>query len=355
MSEPVFCTAIARNYAAYARVLAASLAAHVPGSRLVVLIVDGEQGAAPQLGDGTEPVTPVELGLAPRDLHRIATSSDTRMLVSRLKPLLLRGLLRRARPVVLVDADSYVFDDIGELGNLLERDPILLTPHIRSLAGVAPRSNLELSPLLWGVHNGGFVAVAPSGREFADWWWDRCRRLIVPDAGSPLAYSQIWLGHACACFAARTLLDGRINVTPFDLGDRDIEWRGRTPFLGAHRLGHFHFVGRIDPRCEDASPSDARNPNAFPVPSERPGAARLYREYFERVRAAGLADASEPGFARTPDGRRLGDAERQIYRAGLYSHQVAGTAEPPNPFDEGPDAFFDWVELIRSRRAGAGL
>ena len=64
MNAPVFCTIVAHNYLAYARVLCSSLREHHADARVVVLIVDPPDRGRENGDEPFETIHASELGLA---------------------------------------------------------------------------------------------------------------------------------------------------------------------------------------------------------------------------------------------------------------------------------------------------
>ena len=101
----LFCSIVASNFLAHARVLADSLRRTHPEARLELFVVDAWD--EPPRDD--EPFSRIALRdaqLSTDELHRRATMYDRQALVSSLKPRVLAGAIERSSgPVVLLDAD----------------------------------------------------------------------------------------------------------------------------------------------------------------------------------------------------------------------------------------------------------
>src|SRR4051794_14115809 len=79
------CTIVARNYLAFARVLAESFLRIHPDSSFTTLVVDAEFGFDPT-GEPFNVVTPAELDLSTEEFHRMAVMYDVTELSTALKP-----------------------------------------------------------------------------------------------------------------------------------------------------------------------------------------------------------------------------------------------------------------------------
>ena len=81
-----FCTVVARNYLAYARVVAGSLARHHPDARLVALVLDDEDREIDGNREPFDVLHPWDLDLPPLEFHRMAAIYDVLELATAIKP-----------------------------------------------------------------------------------------------------------------------------------------------------------------------------------------------------------------------------------------------------------------------------
>src|SRR5712671_1290554 len=90
-----FCTVVACNYLAHARVLAASLRRFEPEASLAVLVLDDVDEV---IGEGIEEfdvLRPADLDISALEFHRMATIYGVLELATAVKPWLLQHLLER--------------------------------------------------------------------------------------------------------------------------------------------------------------------------------------------------------------------------------------------------------------------
>ena len=346
MSELTICTLTSAGYEPYSRVLMDSLREHQPDSRLIVCTLDEPD---PRLPTSVEQLTPEQMGVEQPDLHRVAAASSLALVADRLKsPILIHLLEREAGPILLIDADSCAYAELDPIAEILTRERVLLTPHARRIAPGAPLNQAEIAQLRCGVINGGLIGVSPGAEPFLNWLWDRGRVATVPDDAERLLHAQRWLDLSIGYFGPLILRDPAFNLTIFELMDRDIEWDDDRPQIGGGPLRHFHFLTDVDPRRRDTFTSNPIIAESWPTPAERPGAARLFDEYRDRILAAGYEQAQDAtsrleAFA---DGEVIPQEQKSLYARALYSHEQTGTPEPPNPFRDGREAFEDWARLM---------
>src|SRR5436190_16792097 len=122
------CTIIARNYLAYARVLAESFLEHHPASSMTALIVDADDGLS-----GTDgrfrAMAPSEIGIERDEFLRMAAVYDVLELSTAVKPWFLRRLLRYSDLVVYFVTDIEFFAHLDDLVYLAREHGIVLTQH----------------------------------------------------------------------------------------------------------------------------------------------------------------------------------------------------------------------------------
>jgi glycosyltransferase involved in cell wall biosynthesis/SAM-dependent methyltransferase len=348
------CTIVARNYLAYARVLAASYARHHPGQRLSVLVLDG---AGAPLEPDTEPfetVVPEQLSLSTAAFHEMATMYDVTELATAVKPFFLRFLLDRGADVAMfLDPDIEVFGPLEELGALAREHDIVLIPHtLRPVPDDGRRPTFaELASS--GVYNLGFIALGGGAGAFLDWWEASLRRncIIAPD--EQLFVDQRLIDFLPALFPPHVVRDPAYDVAYWNLHERRIAWTGGGYSVNGGPLRFFHFSGFNPLNPTVLSKHQGTTPRT--VLGQEPDLARLCREYADEVLAAGHRHcASLPyGFGTAANGVRLDRRMRRMYREGLLAAEDGAGALPPDPFDPvQADAFIDWLNQPGTKTPG---
>ena len=135
------CTIIAKNYLAYARVLAKSLREHHPASRLWTLIIDDFAGYVDPADEPFIALTPADVGC--EAFTHMALRYSVLELSTAVKPWLMRHLMRETGgPVTYLDPDIRIYGSLERLAELGEQHGVALTPH--SMVPI-PRSRRRLS------------------------------------------------------------------------------------------------------------------------------------------------------------------------------------------------------------------
>jgi len=343
------CTIIARNYRAYARVLATSYARHHPGQRLSVLVIDGavNDPAPPILPDAEpfETVLPAQLPLPADEFRKMAAIYDVMELATAVKPFFLRFLLARGADAVLfLDPDIEVFAPLDELGRLARAHAIVLIPHTLRPIPADGRKPTRADLAASGVYNLGFIALSPATDVFLEWWSERLLRdcLLAPDDG--FFVDQRLLDFLPAYFTPHIVRDPAYNVAYWNLHERRVTWSGARYEVAGAPLRFFHFSGFNPTRPHLLSKHQGTTPRI--LLSEEPGLARLCEEYGQRLFAAGYrACVGIPyGFASTAHGVPFDRRMRRLYREALLSAERGDGLLPPSPLDPAEaKAFLDWI------------
>jgi glycosyltransferase involved in cell wall biosynthesis len=334
------CTIVARNYLAYARVLAESFLAQDPDGECVVLLIDDVRA---QVDDAKEPfrvLRPSEL-----DIDRfegMAAMYDVTELATAVKPWLLQHLLANGdgAPIAYFDPDICFYAPIDEIQPLATEHELVLIPHITAPLPDDGEQPGELDLLASGMYNLGFVAMGASARtnELLKWWQERLRYSCVIDHALGYFVDQRWFDLVANTFAGTAVLrDPGMNVAYWNLHERTIERDVDQTWLANGRpLRFFHFSG-FDPD----EPHLLSKHQTRTRLSDHPNLARLCAEFSQEVRAH--RDPNESGvpyaWDRLGDGRRWDRRLRRLYREGEQDN-----AFRLSPFDpEGAQEFFDWL------------
>ena len=157
------CTIVARNYLAYARVLAQSFLAQHPAGECIVLVIDDPTG---KVGDASEPfkiLRPNELSI--ERFEGMAAMYDITELATAVKPWLLEHLLaEHDTPVSYFDPDIRFYAPVDEINALAIEHELVLIPHITAPIPDDGEQPDELSLMASGTYNLGFVGMAPTAR-----------------------------------------------------------------------------------------------------------------------------------------------------------------------------------------------
>jgi len=339
------CTIVARNYLAYARVLATSYSRQHPGERLSVLVIDGD---VTRFDGGSEPfetIVPSQLPLPADEFRKMAGIYDVMELATAVKPFFLRFLLDRgADAVMFLDPDIEVFAPLDELGRLAHTHAIVLIPHMLRPIPLDGRKPTQADLATSGVYNLGFIAVSPETGSFLEWWGACLRRdcLVAPE--EQLFVDQRLLDFLPGYVRPHIMRDPAYDVAYWNLHERRVTWTGQRYEVAGGPLRFFHFSGFNPTTPHLLSKHQGAAPRI--LLSEEPDLSQLCREYAQRLLAAGHRDCVglPYGFANTAHGLPFDRRMRRLYREALLAAERGTGAEPPNPLDPAEaEAFIEWL------------
>jgi hypothetical protein len=355
----ITCTVASRRYLAQARVVADSFFEHHPEGRFAVLISDDPQRER-AVDSRVEELRPADIGVDESELHRLALIYSPLELACALKGRLARHVVQRGETAVLLDGDMLVLGDLTPLAVAARRDGLALTPHSTqmntppgcypAMIGWAPRLRNAFGAdqmlVRAGTFNAGLLAVDAGALPFLDWWNDRTARYCLLEPGRGLFVDQGWLALAPTLFDCHVVREPGWNVNGYHLADCDVEWEGDRPRVGGRPIRCFHFI-TFDPFQPERLSREPNIAAVWPSAADRPGAARLCRQYAARVLAAGheAAQAEEGTFERLADGTAVDPNMRAVYAEALLRHEAGVGEAPPNPFADGDaEGFLCWLD-----------
>ncbi len=333
------CTIVARNYLAYARVLAESFLAQHPAGECNVLVIDDRAGEVKDTSEPFRVLRPNDLSI--ERFEGMAAMYDVTELATAVKPWLLEHLLaEQDTPVSYFDPDIRFYAPVDEINELAVEHELVLIPHITAPIPDDGEQPDELSLMASGTYNLGFVGMAPTARvrQLLGWWQKRLRYDCVIDHALGYFVDQRWFDLVPSMFDRTSVLrDPGVNVAYWNLHERTLS---RSPdgswLVNGTPLRFFHFSGFDPDNPELLSRHQTRTRL-----SDRPELAQLCRDYARDVRAdrrAGDQDGTYP-WDTLGDGRQLSRRLRRLYREGERE-----SAFNRSPFEvDGGDEFLAWL------------
>jgi glycosyltransferase involved in cell wall biosynthesis/SAM-dependent methyltransferase len=345
------CAIIAGNYLPYARVLADSFFAQHPAGSLTILVIDDEERRVVPDDPRIDWRRLADLGIAQREIHRLAGIYDVTELATAVKPLLLRTLLDEgAGEVIFLDPDICLYAPLDEVIPLVRQHGIVLTPHATQ---PFPRDGRQIDGrfvLGAGVYNLGFIAVSDAARPFLEWWGEATRREALIDFSRMMFTDQRWVDYAPSFFEPYLLKDPGYNVAYWNLHERTVTQADGQYLANGVPLRFFHFSGFEVQKPWLLSRHQGDRPRV--LLSEHPVLARLCRDYVTCLERAGL-EVDDPlpyGWRTAAAGIELTPRLRRLYWTALVASEAGDAGgpgrvvEPPDPFDTThPRDFLDWL------------
>ena len=333
--DAAFCTIIAKNYLAYARVLGRSLREHHPDLPFYVLLVDEPEG---YFDPEAEPFTVLRLEdvALPRP-REFCFRYEVLELSTAVKPYFLERLFARGHDrVVFLDPDIRVYQPLSALLDARERWRMVLTPHLVEPLEDGKRP-AEQDILLSGVYNLGFLALArdPGVDAFLGWWKDRCEHDCIVDPARGLFVDQRWMDLAPGLLdGVRILRDPTYNLAYWNLAHRRLEGPPSAPLVNGSPLHFLHFSG-LDPLRPMRL---SRHQDRYETVTEEPLLTLLQRYSGELLESGYRISSAWPyTHARFEDGQAIPRAMRELFR-----EQPPGRF--PDPFrTSGGGTYVEWA------------
>ena len=277
------CTIIAKNYVAFARVLAASYLEQHPQSRFHVLIIDDHEDHIDPAAERFEVVSVDELGIDGFD--EMAGLYDVLELSTAVKPWLMRHLLARAGDgggVLYLDPDMRLYQPLTELFAQVRAHDVVLCPHNLEPMPRDGRRPTEQDILIAGVYNLGFLGLRAGepAERMLDWWSERLRRDCIVDPERGFFVDQRWMDLTPGLTERfHVVRDPGFNVAYWNLSERPVSHRdGAWWVKGDVPLRLFHFSG-LDPLRPDRL---SKHQDRVDLERE-PDLARLCRAYADEL------------------------------------------------------------------------
>lgn len=309
------CTIIAKNYVAFARVLAESFKEAHPDGKCSVLVIDDPSGFIDPAAEPFELLTIDQIGLP--DPERMAAWYDVMELSTAVKPWLLRTLLERPGydHVAYLDPDIRVFAPLEEIQRRVAEHDIVLTPHFDKPLPRDGRKPAEEDILIAGTYNLGFIALraGQTAEELLDWWSERLENdcLNEPEVGRFV--DQRWVDLVPGIWPdVEILRDPSYNIAYWNLPTRNLEDDGAGGYLVDGRtLRFFHFSG-FDPRQPKVL---SKHQNRITV-GDHPILRRICGEYAESLLDRGYKEAIgwPYSWGSLPNGTLLDPEARRLFR-----------------------------------------
>ncbi len=345
------CTIVARNYVAFARVLAESFKEHHPDGACSVLVIDDPTGFIDPAEEPFELLTIDEIGLP--DPARMAAAYDVMELSTAVKPWLLRRLLERpgVDSVAYLDPDIRIFAPLEGVEQGLQGQDVVLTPHFNKPLPRDGRKPSEEDILIAGSYNLGFIALRTGDTADAllDWWSERLENHCLNEPEVGRFVDQRWIDLAPGLWPSiEVLREPAYNIAYWNLATRNLEDDGSGGYrVDGEPLRFFHFSG-FDPR----RPTElSKHQDRIEVDGD-PALTRICRQYAGELLDRGFKEAIgwPYGWNEMPNGVELDRTARRLFREADEAGGIHESVFTP----QGAERFSDYLKKGEGGQ-GAGL
>ena len=335
------CTIIAKNYLAYARVLARSFARHHPDGHFWTLIIDDFTGRIDPTGEPFEVLSPDEIDC--EAFTEMAMRYSVLELSTAVKPWLLRYLMKAtAAPVTYLDPDIKIYGSLQRLDDLTAEHGLTLIPHNLDPIPMDGRKPTQIDIMIAGVYNLGYVSMAPGpeNNRLLDWWSDRLRRDCRVDPAWGYFVDQRWFDLAPGFLNDLAIMrEPQYNVAYWNLHSRRVERADGGYLVNGNPLAFFHFSG-FDPQHPLVL---SRHQDRIDVTKD-PVLEQILAEYASEVMAEGHATSREwrYTYGSLPDGMMLDETARSLW--DVFASESEPNRGVPSAFTkQGAQVFAEWL------------
>lgn len=341
-------TICARNFISRTAVLAESYAAHHPGEKVTILLVDTESGVPEDLpkSDYFTIATTADLAIDPDEIRRMAMIYEITEFCTSLKPWVLQMLLDQGADVATyLDPDIEVFSSLDQLADAAFSNSIALTPHTLEPFPRDGRQPTESDIMLAGAFNLGYISVSRDAHRMLAWWKERLQRysVIAPEGG--VFVDQRWIDMVPSYFPHTIIRDPGYNVAYWNLHERQLIENGSQVLVNGAPLRFFHFSGYRTDRPWILNKYYSHRPRV--LMSENPVVYALCERYraqlYEAERHFGSVDELY-GFGRLRNGTEITHWLRRLYRHALLTAEEEGGELPPVPFSGDDSQLVSWFQ-----------
>lgn len=317
----IFFTSICSNYLPKAMTLAESVKRHCPGARFVLCLVERDvPEVAATYAHFDEVVLAKDAGWDDFDRfmfrHAIVEASTA------VKAQFMLDLLKRfptESKFVYLDPDVLVYSDLVELELLLDKESIVVCPHLLRPGNV----DMEISSLAHGSYNLGFLAVSRSQNaiDFLSWWAERLFLFCYDDICRGIFTDQKWIDLAPCFFDVKVLKHHGYDFATWSLLGSDLREVNGQYVINGDPLRFIHFSGLDSGTIDKAIGWWLTDENKEVFVS-------LYQRYTQLLAMHGQETLGKTpwSYATYADGRVIGKKSRVAYR------DQALWATVPEPF-----------------------
>lgn len=333
-------TIVAKNYFGAAKLLAKSVKKHNPDCSVYIVLADETSQNITEESYFTL-ITAKETGI--KNYDQMAFKYDITEFATAVKPFCIDYFFRVCNPqnVIYLDPDIYVYENLGQIFELLKHKSAVLTPHILT-HGNCP-SDIENGFLQTGSYNLGFIGVSncTQGKELVKWWAEKLEYYAYNAAHKGYYTDQKWMNLAVTEFdQIYVLRDYAYNTAWWNFTEREISsWKGK-PYVTQNGVKKpvvfFHFSGYKPGKADTVS----KSPSYLDL-ENRKSIEAVFRWYARQLYAAGYKDyASLPyAYARFSNGIAVTRLQRR-----LFGQMLMEGYDCRHPFDTGEESYFSLLK-----------
>ena len=242
-------TICSNNYLAQASVLVRSIKKNHPDYKVFIGLVDEVSLAVSYDLINADRIIPIS-ELSRYNIQDIVDKYNIIELNTAVKPFFFQLFISEyidIESIYYFDPDTKLFNVLDDTDAILQKNSIVLTPHIHTPIAIDALFPKESTFLNYGIYNLGFIGVNPkheSALPFLEWWGDRTFHLGYDDVCNGLFVDQLWINLVPILFEGVVILkDKGTNMAPWNLHEREISSTGSSGVLlkTGEQLKFYHF------------------------------------------------------------------------------------------------------------------
>ena len=269
-NTPVICALVTVSHMHLAITMADSFIRHHKNGKVFILQIDGEKMSFPTRQDYLSILNLADLN-AESEFASMRERYSVFEFCNALKPYLLKYLLEKTvyTKICYFDSDLYVLGNMEkEVWEKFDDCSIMLTPHYVKISKAGEETfQKELSTIIRGVYNGGFVGVRKdeNALQFLTWWKEKVFRGCYKRPEEGMFVDQRWLD-IIPGFDIGVEINRHpgLNVAFWNLSERKISLVEGRFFVSENPLLFFHVSGYLPEKPDRITKYDVYKFSDFP-------------------------------------------------------------------------------------------
>ncbi|WP_293943160.1 MULTISPECIES: glycosyltransferase [unclassified Sphingobacterium] len=230
MKDNVVFTICAKNYIGLAQILGKSVQAHNADTDFLIFVADEvfDEAILSELPSNVIIAKNI-LGLTEDIWSEMTFKYDLTEFCTSIKPAIFLYLLENTRykKVIYLDPDIYVFNTLAPIYDLLDRQSIVLTPHLARISENYRGELPDTDFLGNGIFNLGFCGVRNDAvaKKMCGWWHSKLLKNCFIDPYLNTFTDQKWMDYLPAFFTSEELIITHhlgLNIAPWNFFERKI-------------------------------------------------------------------------------------------------------------------------------------
>lgn len=339
-------TIVAKNYIGLGLILEESIKKYNTNTDFYIIVADEmdkiQKGEAPSnVLEGRE-----ILGFDESKWYEMAFKYNLTEFCTSIKPKSISYFLDEGyERVMYLDPDTFFFNDIEKIFEMLDNHEVILSPHLIHLPSKESVDLPERVFLNCGTYNLGFIAVkdSPEVRSILNWWNSRLMEYAFNDAESGLFTDQLWMNLVPGFLGEKCLISRHqgLDVAPWNFSEREIILSGDS-FTVKNRYGQSdtdpliftHFSGYDYISLTEGIIHQKTQPNLTDYPDVKPLIEEYVKSFGRNADIFKKYISNQYSYSKYSNGDQVTSLNRRMYHKWLETDSSVG-----NPFDSDGDFY----------------